>query len=130
MLELNPQIIKTESGDLVVLTRTEYDGLVRRATDEDEDDVAIFDARMAELAAGTDAVLPPEVSAYMLTGDTLLKALRKWRGDTQANLALKVGIAQGYYSDLESGKKVGTAETMRTIAKVLGVDAKWLEPKG
>ena len=49
-----PQIIRTASGEeLVVLTRAEYEALLERADDEaeDADDVAIYDARKAELAA-------------------------------------------------------------------------------
>lgn len=64
----SPQIIRTPSGEeLVVLPRAEYEALLARANHdpEDDDDVAIYDARKAELAA-SDAVLPPEVSAAIL----------------------------------------------------------------
>ena len=50
-----PQIIRAPSGEeLVVLPRAEYEALLERADDEAEyiDDVAIYDARKAELAAG------------------------------------------------------------------------------
>ena len=60
-----PQIIRAPNGEeLVVLPRAEYEALVERADREAEDaeDVAIYDARKAELAAG-GVVLPPEVSA-------------------------------------------------------------------
>jgi len=42
----------------------------------------------------------------MLRGDRLLKALRKWRGLTQMQMAAKTGLAQGYLSDLESGRRL------------------------
>jgi hypothetical protein len=54
------QIIRTPRGEeLVVLPRAEYEALLARADHEAEyaDDVAIFDARKAELAAG-GIVLP------------------------------------------------------------------------
>ena len=79
-----PQIIRTPSGEeLVVLPRAEYEALLERADREaeDADDVAIYDARKAELAAG-GAVLPPEVSAAILRGESRLKAIRTWRGVT------------------------------------------------
>ena len=50
-----PQIIRTPSGEeLVVLSRAEYEALLYRADHaaEDADDVAIYDARKSELAAG------------------------------------------------------------------------------
>ena len=65
-----PQIIRTPGGEeLVVLPRAEYEALLERADHEaeDADDVAIYDARKAELAAG-GVVLPPEVSAAILRG--------------------------------------------------------------
>ena len=58
-----PQIIRTPGGEeLVVLPRGEYEALLERADHEaeDADDVAIYDARKAELAAGS-VVLPPAV---------------------------------------------------------------------
>jgi hypothetical protein len=50
-----PQIIRTPGGEeLVVLPQAEYEALLDRANHEaeDVDDVAIYDARKAELAAG------------------------------------------------------------------------------
>jgi len=119
-----PQIIRTPGGEeLVVLTRPDYDALVAAAEaaewDEDAEDVAIYDARKADLAAGRDHALPPEVSTAMLAGDSLLKAARKWRGLTQSELSEKAGIAQGYLSDLESGRRAGTAETLRALGAAL-----------
>ena len=98
-----PQIIRTPGGEeLVVLPRAEYEALLERADHEaeDADDVAIYDARKAELAAG-GVVLPPEVSAAILRGESRLKAIRNWRGETQLYLNFKTGIGQGYLSDLE-----------------------------
>ena len=49
-----PQIIRTPNGEeLVVLPRAEYEALVERAAHDDEDaeDVAVYDARKAELTA-------------------------------------------------------------------------------
>jgi DNA-binding XRE family transcriptional regulator len=123
-----PQIIRTPNGEeLVVLPRAEYEALIERADHEAEDaeDVAIYDARKAELAAG-GVVLPPEVSAAILRGDSRLKAIRNRRGETQSRLNLKTGIAQGYLSDLESGRRAGTPETIAKLAQALNVPAEWL----
>ena len=123
-----PQMIRTPSGDeLVVLPRAEYEALLLRAdsVDEDEDDVALYDARKAELAAG-GVVLPPEISAAILRGDSRLKAIRNWRGETQLHLNSKIGIGQGYLSDLESGRRTGTPETIAKLAQALDVPVEWL----
>lgn len=123
-----PQIIRTPGGEeLVVLPRAEYEALLERAgyEGEDADDVALYDARKAELAAG-DGVLPVEVSAAILRGDSRLKAIRNWRGETQLHLASETGIGQGYLSDLESGRRTGTPETIAKIAQALNVPVGWL----
>jgi hypothetical protein len=126
---MKAQTITSPSGDeLVVLARSDYDALVAAAAphDEDADDIAIYDQRKAELEAGRDARLPPEVSARLLKGESLLKALRNWRDETQMHLAFKTGIGQGYLSDLESGRRKGTPETMKMIAGALNVPPQWL----
>ena len=47
---------------------------------EDAEDVVIYDARSADLTLGHDEPLPTPVSAALMKGDLLLRALRKWRG--------------------------------------------------
>ena len=122
-----PQIIRTPNGEeMVVLPRAEYEALLASADHEaeDADDIAIYDARKAELVKG--GVLPPEVSAAILRGDSRLKAIRKWRDETQLHLEFKTGIGQGYLSDLESGRRTGTPETLAKIAKALNVPIEWI----
>jgi helix-turn-helix protein len=108
-----------------LLLRAEYEALLNRADDEDANDVAVYDARKAELAAG-GVVLPPEVSAAILRGESRLKAIRNWRGETQLHLNFKTGIGQGYLSDLESGRRTGTPETIAKLAQALDVPVEWL----
>ena len=123
-----PQIIRTPSGEeLVVLPRADYEALLDRADHaaEDADDIAIYDARKAELAA-SGIVLPPEVSAAILRGESRLKAIRNWRGKTQVFLDVTAGISQGYLSDLESGRRKGTPETIAKLAQALNVPVEWL----
>ncbi len=128
-----PQIIRSPSGEeLVVLSRAEYEALrsrVDHASDqedaEDAEDLAIYDARKAELTS-SNAMLPPEVSAAILRGDTRLKAIRRWRGHKQRLLTSKTGIGQGYLSDLETGRRTGTPETIAKLAQALDVPVEWL----
>jgi hypothetical protein len=42
-----------------------------------------------------DARLPAEVTAAMLSGDSLIRALRRWKGLTRTDLAERTKLAQG-----------------------------------
>jgi transcriptional regulator with XRE-family HTH domain len=41
-------------------------------------------------------------------------------------LEVKTGIGQGYLSDLESGRRTGTPETIAKLAQALNVPVEWL----
>ncbi len=126
---MKPQIIITPGGEeLVVLPKADFEALVAASESlgEDDADAAVFDARMADLQAGRDQRLPVPVSAALLRGESLLKALRNWRDVTQVELSFRTGLTQGYISDLEAGRRKGTRETLSQLAAALGVDAAWL----
>ncbi len=121
------QFLITPGGDeLAVLPRAEYEALIDRLLEmdeaEDAADVAMYDACKAD----PSPTLPPEISARMLRGDSLLKALRGWRGLTQVDIEAATGIGQGYLSDLESGRCKGTPETMAKLAVVRDISPAWL----
>jgi DNA-binding XRE family transcriptional regulator len=122
-----PQIIKTPKGEeMVVLPKAEYDALLSQLDEleEDADDRVIYDGRKAEL--GAVPPLPSDVSSAMLQGDRLLKALREWKGMTQSSLAKSSGVSQGFLSDIESGKRVASADTLARIANALELPEAWL----
>jgi DNA-binding XRE family transcriptional regulator len=118
------QIIKTEAGEeLVVLPRRDYDAMLARLGDEEAEDRMTL---VLAAEARAEAALPEEVSRAVLEGDSLLKALRKWRGLTQRQVAALAAINQGYLSELESGAKAGAAETLQALARALDVSPSWL----
>ena len=121
---MSVQIITTDSGEeLVIMSKREFDALMAQLGDEDAEDrmtlIIAAEARGAE-------PLPAKVSAAVLSGDSLLKAIRRWRGVTQTSLANLARIQQGYLSELEAGTKTGSAETLAALAKGLDVPAGWL----
>ena len=123
------QMIKSPSGEeLVVLPRADYDRLVAMAAEAEEDlaDVAAYDAAVAELANGGASPLPAELSALLLKYKSRLAAARRWRGMTQADLAAKVGVGQGYLSDLETKRRKGLASTVERLAAALNVPVSWI----
>lgn len=123
------QSFTTPSGDeLVVLTKADYEQLVELAgqseAEEDAELIAIAGARMADAASSEH--LPAEVSRLLLSGMSLLKALRQWRDVGQVRLADDIGTSQGFISDLENGRRAMTAEVRNRLAKALDVPEYWL----
>jgi DNA-binding XRE family transcriptional regulator len=122
-----PQIIKTPNGEeMVILPRAEYEALVRAADQAAEDaaDIAIYDARKAEMQ-GTEP-FPAELSMAILRGESRLKALRKWRELTQSELAEQTGLTQGFLSDLEARRRTPSAETAAKLSEALAVPLDWV----
>jgi len=120
------QFFTTPQGeDMAILPRADYEALMAQVSeiDEDEADVALYDARKAEQSPA----LPTDINDYMLRGMSLLKAIRKSKGMTQMYVAdFRMNIGQGYLSDLESGKRKGTAETLIKLAEIYQVPKEWL----
>lgn len=119
-----PQIIHTEAGDLVVLSLRDYEALCARAGDEAAEDVMtarIVAETSAAIERGEDVALPDHVWAEIETGAHPVRALRKHRGLTQAELAAAANLTQGYLAQIEARQKTGAPETLKAIAKALGV---------
>ena len=57
----------------------------------------------------------------LLASKTPLAFYRKRAGLTQAALAKSAGIAQGFLSEIEAGRKTGDIHTLRRIADALGI---------
>lgn len=116
------QIISNPAGggELVVMARAEYEALKAAAREalEDAADVAAYDAAKADPEGSR--LHPPEVTAALLNGDSLITAYRKRAGMTQAALAHHLTMSQGYISDLEKGRKTGTPAALRAIAQAIG----------
>lgn len=131
-MTFSPSIFTTPKGDeMVVLAKADYDELLaaanaRAEADEDADDIAIYDARKAGLAEDRDAPLPAEVSAALMRGDSLLKAVRQWRGMSQVELASAANITQGYLSDLENRKRTLSPDAAERVAAALQAPVEWL----
>src|SRR5260370_30805682 len=118
------QFIRTpDGGDLAVLPRFDYERLVGRAAEADEDAAAsrIVRSSTRALKQGREVVLPKAVADRLANGDNAVRVIREWRGMIQGQLAVAVGISQNYLSEIETGRRKGPAELQHKFARPLGV---------
>ena len=129
---MKPQIIKTDTGELVVLPRAEYENLVKRAearVDEDAGTARLVASSNAALAAGQEIELPANVAEAIARGESPLRVIRQWRGMTQIDLGeMKTDIGQSMISALEKGTRRGTPAMWKRLAEVLRVPMDVLIP--
>jgi antitoxin component HigA of HigAB toxin-antitoxin module len=92
---------------------------------EDAEDAAAY----AAAVAGDDGIrYPAAVAMAMAEGTHPVKAWREHRGLTQQALADAAGVSKPFVSQIEGGKRAGTAATLRKLAVALGVPMAALVP--
>ncbi len=119
---MNVRFQKTARGEVAILARKDYEALVARAAEADENKgTARLVARAhAAIAAGAP-LLPKHVADRLANGDNPVRVLREWRDVPQLQLSSQTGLSQGYISDVETGRRSGTAAVLRLIADALKV---------
>jgi len=88
---------------------------------EDEADARIVAEFHESYAAGREFLVPEEIVRRELAGESPVKLWREHRGLTQQDLAKRAGISKPYLSQIETGKRQGTVETLGAIARALDV---------
>ncbi|MGB8607629.1 helix-turn-helix domain-containing protein [Bradyrhizobium sp.] len=119
---------KTPRGEVAILPRKDYELLVARASEADEDagTARIVTRARKEIGSG-GLLLPKDIVDRMASGENPVRVLREWRerqlpgGMTQMHLSYKTNLSQGYISDIENGRRTGTAAALRLIANALNV---------
>jgi antitoxin component HigA of HigAB toxin-antitoxin module len=85
---------------------------------EDAEDAAAYE----EAVANDDGVrIPAAVVRAHADGVPLLRAWREHQGLTLQALADAAGVSKAYVSQIEGGKRTGTAATLKKLASALGV---------
>jgi ribosome-binding protein aMBF1 (putative translation factor) len=113
---------KTPRGEVAILPRKDYELLVAKASEADEDvGTARIVARARKEIASGSPLLPKDVVDRLANGENPVRVLREWRDITQMYLSFKTNLSQGHISDIENGRRMGTASTLRLIANVLNV---------
>lgn len=115
-----PTIITTPNGDqMAVIPLTEYERLVEAA--EDLADVRAYDEAIRRLASGEDELVPAEMVNRILDGENALRVWREHRGMTVKQLADQAGLSAPFVSQIETGQREGSVETMRKLANALKI---------
>ena len=119
---MNVRFQKTPRGEVAVLPRKEYEALVAKAAEADEDagTARVVARARKEVAAGAP-LLPKDIVDRLANGENPVRVLREWRDVTQLHLSSKTNLSQGHISDIENGRRVGTPAALRRIADVLKV---------
>lgn len=120
---------KTAGGEVAILPRKEYERLAARAAEADEDaGTARLVAKARREIADGAPLIPFEHVDRMAKGESPIAVLRDFRDMTQSGLARATGLGQGYISDLENGRRDGTIDARRRIAKALKVPLEMILP--
>jgi len=112
---------------MVILSKADYDHLVELA--EDAMDIAETNEILARIRSGEEEVFPDTLTKRLLLSDeNPVRVMRTYRGLTTAALAKKAGISRPYLTMIESGRRTGTADVMKRLAKALAIDMELLIP--
>lgn len=112
-------ILKEGKPEYAVIPYEVYVRLVEDA--EMLEDIREYDAAVRAIESGEE-LIPVEVVHALLDGANPIRVWREYRGVSQQALAASVGISSSYLSQLETGKRSGTAEVLSAIARDLNVD--------
>lgn len=96
----------------VLLSEEDYEDMV---------DTIEAQAIMARIAAGEET-WPMDLVVELLSTDSRIRTYRTYRGMGVSELAEAAGISQPYLSEIESGKKTGSADVLKRIATALRVE--------
>lgn len=88
---------------------------------EDEADARTVAEFHEAYAGGREFMIPDEIVRREIAGESPVKLWREHLGLTQQELATRAGISKPYLSQIETGKRHGTVETLSAIARSLDV---------
>jgi DNA-binding XRE family transcriptional regulator len=112
-------ILRDGKPEWAVLPYQQYQRLIEEI--EMLEDIRDYDAAKQALEEGEELV-PSELTYAILDGKHPIRAWREYRQLTQVQLARAAGISKSYLSQIESGKRKGTATVLIALANALKVD--------
>jgi DNA-binding XRE family transcriptional regulator len=117
---MKAQIIEKDGHpEYAVISYADYQHFMELLEDEiDARTVAEFHEAYT---AGREFMVPDEIMRRELAGESPIKLWRERRNLTQQELATRAGISKPYLSQIETGKRQGTVETLSALARSLDV---------
>jgi DNA-binding XRE family transcriptional regulator len=106
------QKLTIDGKNYVLLSEEDYEDLM---------DGLHASAIMARVAAGEET-WPHQLIVELSETDSRIRTYRNYRGLSMSELAEAAGISQPYLSEIEAGKKTGSVDVLKRIAKELRVD--------
>ncbi len=103
----------SENDDAVMLTRTDFERLLDALEDAE--------ARAAFRDSAKQETFPRDVADALIEGGHPIRVFRKHRKLKLTELAEAAGVSVSYLSEIEKGRKPGSAKALSAIAKKLGV---------
>lgn len=112
-----PARVTIRGEKFVIVPEAEYESLMEAL--EDIEDAAAVNAFHAARDRGEAMALPREQWDRIHAGVSAIKVIRDYRGLTQAQLSEKSGVGRPDISAIEGGKKRGSVDTLRALARAL-----------
>jgi transcriptional regulator with XRE-family HTH domain len=129
-----PQVVEINGTRMVLMPEADYQVLIEAARDNIEDLAAATDAIeiLKRIDSGEEETFPAEIVNRVThsdeIGESRIKIWREYRKMTQADLGAAVGSNRLYISQLETGVRNGSIDTLQKIAAALGVSVDLVVP--
>jgi len=102
-----------ETADAVTFRKRDVETL--------EEAIEDLEARAAFVATHGEEALPAEIVWRMCAGESPVRVFREHRGLSATELASRAGVSPSCLSEIESGRKPGSARMLGALARILGV---------
>ena len=117
---MNVQVLaKDGKPEWAIIPFDQYEDLISSA--EMLLDIQDYDQAKQRIADGEE-MIPSEVVYALVDGQNRVRVWREYRGLTQQALADQAEISKPYLSQIESGKRTGTAAVLGRLAAALNLD--------
>jgi len=117
---MSVQVIKKNGKpEWVVIPYDEYQRLINDI--EMLQDVVAYDEAKKAVAEGEE-LIPSEVTFALIDGANPVRVWREYRGLSRKQLAETCGLTEDDLSEIESGQRRGSPETLAAIARKLGLE--------